>query len=464
MARARELVRSGQPEQAAAVYERLVAAAPSDPGLLLKLAVARFEAGQYSQAASVSRDGAAAHPRWAPFWLFLGASRYKLERFEEAVAALERAASLQPEERNGLLMLAESLLALGRASEALPRFLRASELLPVDPRTWYGVNRSAALLRASKLKRLREGFPDSGFLVASLGDRAAAASASELAAEHYAAALARRTELGWVLARELAAKLAVLRRKLGDPSGAEAADRLAGRLQGADCLTEAVACAFRDGRLEEVLGAAGGPGSLYWASRACLRLEQESLQRLSELGGSPQLHEVRARGFAERGSHRLAARAWRAALDLDPGGRVLKTGLANALYEARDFRAAGPVLDELLAEGESPELRFLRGSALLSQQRANEAAPHLERAVELAPDLERARAELSRAYLALDRSEDAIPHLRRIVESDPNGSYAYRLATAYRRAGKKDLAAAAMRRYRSLAAGRDGGVGRPAGR
>ncbi len=191
-------------------------------------------------------------------------------------------------------------------------------------------------------------------------------------------------------------------------------------------------------------------------------LEDDSLQLLAGLGDSPELHELRARGFAERGSHLMAARAWRAALDLDPGGTNLKTGLANALYEARDFRTTGPVLDELLEEGESPELRFLRGSALLNEQRANEAVPHLERAVELAPDLERARAELSRAYLALDRPEGAIPHLRRILESDQNGSYAYRLATAYRRAGKKDLSEAARTAARADRRGGDLTALRPA--
>lgn len=467
LSRARALVEAGEPERAARIYEDLVNAFPNDTGLLLKLAVARFQAAQYRQAISLCRQAVRRDPKLAPFWLFLGASHYKLGQFDEAARALQRVLELQPGERNAELMLAESLLSLGRARAALPHFKEVSTTLPDSPRVWYGLNRVYVLMRDAESRHLRQEFPDSMFTAASLADGYREAGAYEQAVLHYRNALGRSEEMGGVATRHAAEALAAIHRQSGrrDLAGEVAVRHL--RSPAGDCTAELAACAFDAGRFDDVLRAsASSPdaGALfYWRARAYSALAEAAFRRLSGLPNSAQFHEIEARRLGSQGSHRLAARSWREALMLAPSNRVLKTGLASALYEARDFNAALPVLDELIAEEASAELLFLRGSSNLSLQRVEQAVTDLVRAVELAPGLSRARAELSRAYMQVGQPENAIPHLQRLLPRDFDGSYHYRLATAYGQTGQRDLAANLLRGYKRVVSERGKSAGELSG-
>ncbi len=465
LSRARALVEAGEPEQAVRIYEGLAEANPGDKGILLKLAVARFQAAQYEQAIGLCRQVVERDPGLAPFWLFLGASHYNLEQFDDAVRALSRALDLQPGERNARLMLAESLLSLGSAREALPHFEEVSATLPDSPRVWYGLNRTYVLLQETESRRLRQEFPASGFAAASFADEYREAAVYEQAAVRYREALERPEELGVVASRHAAEALAAIHRESGrsDLAGEVSARHL--RSPAGGCGAEGAACAFADGRLDDVLRASGSSADagalLYWRARAYSALAEAAFRRLSTLPPSAQFHEIEARRLGTQGSHRLAARSWGEALDLDPTNRVLRTGLANALYEARDFDAALPLLNELIESEPSAELLFLRGGSNLNLHRVEQAVTDLVRAVELAPGLDRARAELSRAYLLVGQPESAIPHLQRLLRSDSDGSYHYRLATAYGQTGRSDLAADALRGYRRIVSERDGAAGKP---
>ena len=107
------------------------------------------------------------------------------------------------------------------------------------------------------------------------------------------------------------------------------------------------------------------------------------------------------------------------------------------LYESQDYEGAAALLDELLANEDSPELLFLRGSARLSLLQVDPSIEDLERALELRPGLDRAKAELSRAYMQSGEPARAVPLLLSILHTDTDGSYHYRLAQAYSQIGDK---------------------------
>src|SRR5262249_35205357 len=109
------------------------------------------------------------------------------------------------------------------------------------------------------------------------------------------------------------------------------------------------------------------------------------------------------------------------------------------------------LVEELLRrEPASAELNFLCGAALVNAQAAEKAAPFLEKAVQFDSTLVAARAALGQAYLLLGRAQDAIPHLHAALKEDQDGSRHYQLARAYRAAGRREQAAAAMQKYREL--------------
>src|SRR3954452_21096666 len=76
--RANELVTTGKIEQAISIYDRLVRAFPSNPGLLLNLCIAEFKARRYHDAIEHARAALKLKPDLAPANLFLGGSYLEL--------------------------------------------------------------------------------------------------------------------------------------------------------------------------------------------------------------------------------------------------------------------------------------------------------------------------------------------------------------------------------------------------
>ena len=256
---------------------------------------------------------------------------------------------------------------------------------------------------------------------------------------HFKEALSRHNQLE-PPAVELAARaLAEIYRKSGRENLADIPESMIGSNQ--TCDGGSPACQFVRGEYSELTKAeslGSDIRSLFWRSRAYDALETMALRRLGDLPESPQLHEIQARALDERGAHGLATHERRRAQELDPENRAVGVGLANSLYESQDYEGAVALLDDLLADADSPELRFLRGSARLSLQQVDRSIEDLQRALELRPDLDRAKAELSRAYMQSGEPARAVPLLTAILHADTDGSYHYRLARAYSQIGDRE--------------------------
>ncbi|MEZ5367146.1 MAG: tetratricopeptide repeat protein [Bryobacterales bacterium] len=149
LAQARELARSGRPGDAAEIYQELYEAAPSDLSLRFQLAVARQMSGEFDAAAEHCRALVEQRPDFPPAWLFLGAALLRGGHAQEAVVAAARAMALGVADPSAPLMLGEALLQADEPREAATQFVVAAKTLPDNPRVWYGLERSCALLAAN---------------------------------------------------------------------------------------------------------------------------------------------------------------------------------------------------------------------------------------------------------------------------------------------------------------------------
>jgi predicted Zn-dependent protease len=137
--RARQMLASGHPKEAAVIYRQLSRSKPGDPDLLVNLSIAEYKSGAFRAAADSASEALKLDSDSLPANLFLGASLLGLREFARAVDPLERVIAANPNERNGRLMLGEALLGAGRSADAVDHFKAVSEMLPANPRVWYGL-------------------------------------------------------------------------------------------------------------------------------------------------------------------------------------------------------------------------------------------------------------------------------------------------------------------------------------
>ena len=101
-----------------------------------------------------------------------------------------------------------------------------------------------------------------------------------------------------------------------------------------------------------------------------------------------------------------AATQLREALKLAPGDPGIERELAGALYAARDFEGALPLLEKLYGIApDAPDLQVALGEALLQAQQLDRAVQLLTRAVASNPSLLQARATASLRPLQETSSE-----------------------------------------------------------
>ena len=159
-----------------------------------------------------------------------------------------------------------------------------------------------------------------------------------------------------------------------------------------------------------------------------------------------------ADALARNGRHADAAKDWREALRLTPGDAHLRSGLAWSLFKARDYAAALPLIDEMIAANpDTAEPQFLKGACLLNMERLEEDIPYLEKAVKSDPTMLSAHAALGQSLLRTGKSEAAIPHLEAALPMDKDGGGHFQLFRAYTLAGHPDEARRAFEEYLRLA-------------
>ncbi len=185
------------------------------------------------------------------------------------------------------------------------------------------------------------------------------------------------------------------------------------------CEAVPVACAYLAGKPGDVIArtaTATQATALYWRARAANDLAGQAFGTLEKLPPSVERFVVRAGIARDQGQPLEAAAQLREALALAPGDPGLERDLAGALYAARDFEAALPLLEKLhrLAP-EAPDILVALGDTLLQAQQVERAVQLLTRAVAADPSLIQAHAALGRALVQAGEPARAVPHLEKAL-------------------------------------------------
>jgi predicted Zn-dependent protease len=217
-----------------------------------------------------------------------------------------------------------------------------------------------------------------------------------------------------------------------------------------------VACAYLAGKHADVVArtaSATQATALYWRARAANDLAGQAFGTLEKLPPSVERFVVRAGIARDQGQPLEAAAQLREALALAPGDPGLERDLAGALYAARDFDAALPLLEKLHGMApDAPDLLVALGDALLQAQQVERAVTLLTRAVTVDPSLIQAHAVLGRALVQSGEHARAVPHLEKALATDPDGSVHYQLAQAMQRTGNPERAKVLLAEYQKRSA------------
>jgi predicted Zn-dependent protease len=160
-------------------------------------------------------------------------------------------------------------------------------------------------------------------------------------------------------------------------------------------------------------------------------------------------HAASSQEYRKARRYRQAMEASRQALQLDPANAGYQLELATSAYLSSDYTAAVSLLRKLKP---SPEINYMLGDSLLNQQKPVEAIPLLVAALKAAPRMIPAHASLGRAYMLSSQPAAALPHLETAAPSDTDGSIHYQLSRAYQAAGRREDAAAALKKFQELSA------------
>jgi predicted Zn-dependent protease len=448
--RGKEAMAASRFDEAASLYREIVRALPNEPGMLLNLGMAEAMAGRPRDALPHLRAAARLKPDLLPAWLFLGATHMELAEPQAAVTPLQKVVTAQPDNVQARQMLAQALLELERWEAAAHQFRALSERTPQDPQAWHGLGRSYEGLTRASYDALRRVAPESPYVLLLTADALATQGKHANAFRLYREAADKRPR-----SREPREALAKIYEQTGHADWAAAEREKARRVPLPDCRARAgLECDFRAGRYAQVLAAARPlrtAQARYWTARAAQELAVQAFARLGGLPPSAEAALLRAQVLGGQGRHVEAAGELRQALQSWPDDARLRRELATSLYQARDFDAARPLLEDLLKqEPVAADLAFMLGDAYLQQQQGPKAIPALESALTADPKLLPARAALGRAYMLAGDAAAALPHLEAARETDEDGSLHYQLSRAYQTSGQADRAEQALRRSQEL--------------
>ncbi|BCS35676.1 hypothetical protein TBR22_A49100 [Luteitalea sp. TBR-22] len=431
--------------EAEAIFQRLVAQAPTDPVAQMQLGMARAMGGRTAEAIAPLREALRLRPDLLPARLFLGISYLELGKPKEAVPPLRQVVQADEGNANARQALAEALLSLDQYAEASVQLQALSVTQPQSPQVWAALGRSYEGVAREAFAALQGIDADSPYVwllaadVMAVEEKYAGAFSLIKKAQ---AALPTLPGVHLTLARVYAAS------GHADWAGVE---QKKAEAEKPSCEAVPVACAYLSADFQDVLArtaTATQPAALYWRAKAANELANYAFDKLGKLPPSVELFTVRA-GIARDQNQPLEAAAYlREALKLAPGEPGLERELAGALYAARDLEAALPLLEKLhgMTPG-APDLQVALGEALLQAQQVDRAVELLGKAVAAVPTMLPAQAALGRALVQKGDHAAAIPHLEKALAADPDGSVHYQLAQAMQRTGKPERAKLLLAEY-----------------
>jgi predicted Zn-dependent protease len=431
--------------EAEAIYQRLTARVPTDAVAHMQLGMARAMGGRTGEAIAPLQEALRLRPDLLPAKLFLGISYLELGRPKDAVAPLRQVVQADKDNANARQALAEALLSLDQFAEASVQLRALATAQPESPQVWAALGRSYEGVARDAFAKLQGLDPDSPYVWLLAAD-------VMTVEEKYAGAfsLVKKAQAALPTLPGVHHTLARLYGASGHADWAAVEQKKAEADKPA-CATVPVACAYLSADYEDVLtrtATATQPAPLYWRAKAANDLAGNAFDRLEKLPPSVELYVVRAGIARDQNQPLEAAAQLREALKLTPGDPGLERELAGALYAARDFEAALPLLEKLhTMVPDAPDLQVALGEALLQAQQVDRAVELLTRAAAADPSLLPAQAALGRALVQKGDHAAAIPHLEKALAADPDGSVHYQLAQAMQRTGKPDRAKALLAEY-----------------
>ncbi len=142
-----ELQHQGRTDDAARLFQAVLAAHPNHPAALYSLAVIAMDRADPDEALRLTETGVLAAPDFAPIWFAHATALRALGRQEEALANYDRALDIQPDYIEALTNSGVLLRELLRHGEALERFNR---ILTIDPNSTTALANCAILLTEFK--------------------------------------------------------------------------------------------------------------------------------------------------------------------------------------------------------------------------------------------------------------------------------------------------------------------------
>jgi len=447
--RAKELMAASHFSEAIPIYESLLKAFPGNTGLLLNLALAEEMAGRPARAVPHFEAVLKVQPDNMPALLSLSMARLQLNQSRDALAPLRKVIKIDPENLDAIGMLADAEMSQKLFEEAAGDYRELTARNEADPRAWYGLGKAYESLADRTFDRLNQSAPESPYVAVLLADTRLQRRQYRSAFFFYRQAQSKSPDLPGIHAG-----LAQVYRETDHPDWAAAEKKREETLPASDCKVQMSACAFLSQNFLEAVKSAppnASPATLFWATKAYNQLAVQAFDRLSQLPESAEIHALKAQILHDHKQNLESADEWRAALKLAPGDANLKRQLAAALFDAKDYRSAMPLVEEQLAhDPNAPELNYLMGASLFRTEQAGKALPYLELAVRGNADMLTADAALGFTLVSLDKNAEAIPYLKKALALDDDGSVHYSLARAYRAAGDSQLAAETMQQYQKI--------------
>ena len=446
---ARELMAAHRFEEAIPIYENLLKAVPGNTGLLLNLAMAEQMAGHLARSIPHFEAVLKAQPDNVPALMSLSMVRLEMNQPGEALAPLKKLVALDATDRDALGMLAEAEMSTNRLQDAAARYRQLTAIDNQDPRAWYGLGKAYEALATHALERLNSSAPESPYVAVLLAETRLERRQYRSAFFFYRAAEAKSPDLPGIHAG-----LALVYRGAGHSDWASSEEKREASLPAPDCTREAAECEFLGKhflRAAEAATSNATPATLFWGIKAYNQLAAEAFDHLNQLPESIELHAFKAQTLRDHNRSIDAVNEWRAAAKLAPNSPKVKRELASALFDAKDYQSAIPLLEEeLRREPRAPDLNYMLGASLWHVEQAEKALPYLESSLRAGTPLTPADGVIGLVLVSLNRNTEAIPHLERALSLDDDGSLHYSLARAYQAAGKTELAAKTIEEYQQI--------------
>jgi predicted Zn-dependent protease len=446
---AKELMADHRFAEAIPIYEKLVKALPGNVGLLLNLGMAEEMAGHPSQAIGPLEAVLKAQPDAVPALVSLSMARLQLNQSREALAPLRKLVALDPKDSNAIGMLADAEMSQSLFEDSAAHYRQLTAQTPADPRAWFGLGKAYESLATRAFERLNKAAPESPYIAVLLADTRLQRKQYRSAFFFYKEAQRKLPDLPGIYAG-----LAAVYLNTDHKDWADVEQQHEKALPAPDCKTQPNECAFLSGHyLEAAKAPSQNAAALFWATRAYNQLAGDAFEHLSQLPESVQIHALKAQTLSDHRQPMEAANEWLAALKLAPDDPKLKREYANALFNAKDYQTAIPLLQaQIEQDPNDPDLNYLLGTSLFRTEQAEKALPHLETVTKSHPEILPADAALGLTLVALNRNADAIPYLKKSLALDDDGSLHYSLARAYRAAGDTQQATDAMQQYQKIQA------------